>query len=89
MASSRKITWQAAYGAVMTPRSLSATLLIPSLWLAAAVTSVSPAAEPVPTRELRDLNKSYFPFTPVKSKGEWEVRKEEVKRRILVASGLL
>lgn len=88
MASSRKITWQAAYGAVMTPRSLSATLLIPSLWLAAAVTSVAPAAEPVPTRELRDLNKSYFPFTPVKSKGEWEVRKEEVKRRILVASGL-
>lgn len=46
------------------------------------------AAEPVPTRELRDLNKSYFPFTPVKTKGEWDVRKEEVKRRILVASGL-
>jgi cephalosporin-C deacetylase-like acetyl esterase len=56
----------------------------------ALVTAGIPAAadEPKPSRELRDLNKSYFPFTPVKSKAEWEIRKEEVKRRVLVASGL-
>jgi len=46
------------------------------------------AAEPAPSRELRDLNKSYFPFTPVKNKEAWDIRKEEVKRRVLVASGL-
>ena len=52
-----------------------------------ALPSSSPA-QTAPTRELRDLNKSYFPFTPVKSKEAWDVRKEEVKRRVLVASGL-
>ena len=52
-----------------------------------ALPSTSPA-QAAPTRELRDLNKSYFPFTPVKSKEAWDVRKEEVKRRVLVASGL-
>ncbi|MFZ4767213.1 MAG: acetylxylan esterase, partial [Roseimicrobium sp.] len=56
-----------------------------------AVLSLAPflrANEPSPTRELRDLNKSYFPFTPVKSKDAWDIRREEVKRRVLVASGL-
>jgi cephalosporin-C deacetylase-like acetyl esterase len=47
-----------------------------------------PGAEPAPTRELRDLNKSYFPLTPVRNKEAWDIRKEEVKRRVLVASGL-
>ncbi|HEY2574124.1 MAG TPA: acetylxylan esterase [Verrucomicrobiaceae bacterium] len=46
------------------------------------------AEEPAPTRELRDLNQSYFPFTPVKDKAAWDVRREDIKRRILVASGL-
>lgn len=45
-------------------------------------------AQTAPTRELRDLNKSYFPFTPVKNKEAWDIRREEVKRRVLVASGL-
>src|SRR6187397_2943374 len=40
------------------------------------------AAEPAPTRELRDLNKSYFPFTPVKTKEAWDIRREEIKRRL-------
>jgi dienelactone hydrolase len=36
---------------------------------------------------LRHLD-SYFPFTPSKSKDEWERRAEQVRRRILVATGL-
>lgn len=36
---------------------------------------------------LKDLN-GYFPFTPPKSKGEWEKRREYVRRQILVACGL-
>ena len=46
------------------------------------------AEEPVPTRELRDLNKSYFPFTPVQDKAAWESRSEEIRQRVLLASGL-
>lgn len=38
--------------------------------------------------ELRDLNKSYFPFTPVKDRAEWEVRRAEVVRRVQLAAGL-
>lgn len=56
--------------------------------LGAGFTFTSLGEEPAPTRELRDLNKSYFPFTPVKTKEAWDIRKEEVKRRVLVASGL-
>lgn len=41
-----------------------------------------------PPRGLRDLNTSYFPFTPVKSKEEWAVRREDVKRRVLMACNL-
>ncbi len=36
---------------------------------------------------LKDLN-GYFPFTPPKSKSDWEVRAECVRRQILVAEGL-
>ncbi len=36
---------------------------------------------------LKDLN-GYFPFTPPKSKEEWEKRYEYVRRQILVACGL-
>ncbi len=35
----------------------------------------------------KDLN-GYFPFNPPSSLGEWEVRKEYVRRQILVAEGL-
>lgn len=47
-----------------------------------------PADEPKPTRPLRELNKDYFPFTPVRNAGEWKARREEIKQRILVAAGL-
>ena len=36
---------------------------------------------------LKDLN-GYFPFTPPKSRQEWEARSETLKRRLLVALGL-
>src|SRR6266849_2101703 len=35
-----------------------------------------------------DLNKSYFPFTPPKTKEAWEVRRKEVREQMLVALGL-
>ena len=46
------------------------------------------AVEPQLTRPLRDLNKSYFPFTPVQSAAKWKARRQEIQRRTLVASGL-
>jgi hypothetical protein len=35
-----------------------------------------------------DLNKSYFPFNPPKSKEAWESRRKEVREQMLVALGL-
>ena len=49
---------------------------------------VTGAEEPEPIRPLRDLGKSYFPFTPVQSAAEWKSRQQEIQRRVLVASGL-
>jgi len=37
--------------------------------------------------KLKDLN-GYFPFTPAKSREEWERRAEQVRRQMLVALGL-
>jgi len=37
---------------------------------------------------LKDLN-GYFPFTPPKSKEEWEQRADELRRQMLVSQGLL
>jgi len=36
---------------------------------------------------LKDYN-GYFPFTPPKTKGAWEKRREEVRRQILVSQGI-
>src|SRR6266545_587920 len=36
---------------------------------------------------LKDLD-GYFPFTPAKSKGEWDKRAERVRRQILISQGL-
>jgi dienelactone hydrolase len=44
-------------------------------------------AEDARSGPLKDLN-GYFPFVPPRSLSEWDVRKEEVRRRILVAEGL-
>jgi hypothetical protein len=35
-----------------------------------------------------DLNKSYFPFNPPKTKEAWETRRKEVREQMLVALGL-
>lgn len=45
------------------------------------------AAEDVRLQPLKDLD-GYFPFNPPSSLGEWEQRKERVKRQVLVAEGL-
>ncbi|MEZ0387785.1 MAG: acetylxylan esterase [Verrucomicrobium sp.] len=42
----------------------------------------------MPPRPLRDLNTSYFPFSPVKDAAAWQSRREEIERRVLLASGL-
>lgn len=47
-----------------------------------------PAQEPVPPRALRDLNTSYFPFTPVKDAAAWAKRRTEIEHRVRLASGL-
>jgi dienelactone hydrolase len=44
-------------------------------------------AEDSRSQPLKDLN-GYFPFDPPNSLGDWEVRKEYVRRQILVAEGL-
>lgn len=44
-------------------------------------------AEDSRLQPLKDLN-GYFPFNPPSSLSEWEVRKEQVRRQILVAEGL-
>ncbi|MCL4203953.1 MAG: acetylxylan esterase [Pirellulaceae bacterium] len=49
--------------------------------------SLASAAEDVRHQPLKDLN-GYFPFEPPASLGEWELRKEYVRRQILVAAGL-
>lgn len=55
--------------------------------LAAAALCFNAHAEDVRHQPPKDLN-GYFPFNPPSSLGEWEARKEEVRRRILVAEGL-
>jgi dienelactone hydrolase len=68
-------------------KTLLRLLAVPCLGL--LIAPLPGADAPAPTRLLRDLNKSYFPFAPVKDKAAWEARREEVKRRVQVASGLL
>lgn len=57
--------------------------------LLAAPAALHAAALPndVRLQPLKDLN-GYFPFTPPKSKAEWEVRAEYVRRQVLVSQGL-
>jgi hypothetical protein len=51
--------------------------------------SGSPLATAADSRlePLKDLN-GYFPFTPPASREAWETRREQVRRRVLVAEGL-
>ncbi|MEY4482656.1 MAG: hypothetical protein RL693_108, partial [Verrucomicrobiota bacterium] len=49
--------------------------------------SLTAHAEDMRLQPLKDLN-GYFPFHPPSSLSEWEVRREQVRRQILVAEGL-
>ena len=69
-------------------RRESVRVVSPVLALAISAGTMSGANEPEPTRPLRDLGKSYFPFTPVNNATDWKARHEEIQRRVLVASGL-
>jgi hypothetical protein len=44
-------------------------------------------AEDIRLQPPKDLN-GYFPFNPPSSLSEWDARKEQVRRQILVAEGL-
>lgn len=62
------------------------------LWAAAILAvllifSLAAHAEDVRLQPLKDLN-GYFPFTAPTSLSDWNVRKEYVRRQILVATGL-
>src|SRR5688572_26802339 len=79
----------------MTTRLLrqASLFLLPSLFLAVASTA-APRVLPegqlpndVRLEPLKDLD-GYFPFTPPKSKEEWEKRAERVRRQILISQGL-
>ncbi len=52
--------------------------------------AAKPATQPTDARlgPLVNFRTAYFPFHPPKTLAEWEVRRERVKRQILVASGL-
>jgi dienelactone hydrolase len=65
------------------------TLLATAALLVVLPAVLQAAALPNDTRlqPLKDLN-GYFPFTPPKSKAEWEKRAEYVRRQILVSQGL-
>src|SRR4051812_13034242 len=60
-----------------------AALLLTSL----ATVMAGAMPDDVRLKPLKDLN-GYFPFTPPKSKAEWEKRADRVRRQILVAEGL-
>lgn len=55
--------------------------------LALVLSAFAAHAEDVRLAPLKDLN-GYFPFDPPASLEQWEARKAQVKRRILVAEGL-
>lgn len=60
----------------------------PTLLLACVLGALLPShAEDVRHQPPKDLN-GYFPFTPPASLSEWDARKEQVRRQILVAEGL-
>lgn len=60
---------------------------IPALVTILLASLLAARAEDVRQRPLKDLN-GYFPFRPPEKLSDWEVRKEWVRRQILVATGL-
>src|SRR2546421_8592505 len=74
-------------------RSTARLFLVLYILMAVTVTA-SPRALPegklpddVRLQPLKDLD-GYFPFTPPKSKAEWDKRAERVRRQILISQGL-
>lgn len=66
---------------------MKSTLLLTGALAATALCPPALHAEDVRHQAPKDLN-GYFPFNPPSSLSEWDARKEEVRRRILVAEGL-
>src|SRR6266704_112694 len=67
-----------------------ASSLITALAAAAAAARVLPEGkfpDDIRLQPLKDLD-GYFPFTPPKSKAEWDKRAERVRRQILISQGL-
>jgi dienelactone hydrolase len=62
-------------------------LFMKSQLLLAALLSTFTQAEDIRLQPPKDLN-GYFPFDPPSSLSEWDVRKEQVRRQILVSQGL-
>ncbi|MDZ4288522.1 MAG: hypothetical protein U0984_11220, partial [Prosthecobacter sp.] len=60
------------------------TLLTVAAWL---VASLATFAADIRLQPPKDLN-GYFPFNPPSSLSDWDARKEQVRRQILVAEGL-
>ncbi len=58
-----------------------------STLLLAILVSTLANAEDIRLQPPKDLN-GYFPFNPPSSLSEWDVRRDQVRRRILVAEGL-
>ncbi|MFO1481914.1 MAG: acetylxylan esterase [Verrucomicrobiaceae bacterium] len=58
-----------------------------TLLLVAALAATLTHAEDIRLQPPKDLN-GYFPFNPPSSLSEWEARREQVRRQILVAEGL-
>jgi dienelactone hydrolase len=73
------------------PHTLSLCLLLAALPAAGSAAPRVLPAESLPDdirlQPLKDLN-GYFPFQPPMFKAEWEIRAEQVRRRILVSQGL-
>lgn len=58
-----------------------------NLLILAVLVSTHAHAEDIRLQPPKDLN-GYFPFNPPSSLSEWDTRKEQVRRQILVAEGL-
>jgi dienelactone hydrolase len=73
-------------------RFLLLTVTLGAIVLPAALTVAQPPAEKLQPSDRRygtpkTLN-DYFPFTPPKTREEWERRKQELREQVLVANGL-
>src|SRR6267142_81837 len=73
---------------VATSLMLSKSICVAAISLTTLSQSVSRAEESTAIPSLRDLNESYFPFTPVATSAEWKGRRNQIQRRLLVAAGL-